>query len=156
MKKLVLLITVFFLAAGCASLDELSGKVMEARETGREGLVRIYPVSNEEAWEITRAVFLWEKTDDVQERRDRNYCITSTGMKMVAFGSVMGVWIEPVDENNTRITVITRRRVDSDTFTQLTGPKFMKRFEQGVTIVKGGKKLSARPPEYPAVSLGNN
>jgi hypothetical protein len=136
-----------FLASACASLGDLTEEVMKARESGKEGITKVYPVNTDEAWEITIAVFRWEKTDEVEEHRDRNYVITSTGMKMATFGSVMGVWIEPVDADHTEITVITRRRVQSDTFTELTGPKFFKRFEQGMRIVKSGRKLPLTPPE---------
>lgn len=148
MKKFVLiLLSSFILVSGCASLNDLAKEVMKARQGGREGISKVYPVSTGEAWEITMAVFCWEKTDEIEEHRDENYVITSTGMKMVAFGSVMGVWIEPVDAEHTRITTITKRRVRSDCFTELTGPKFFKRFEQGVRIVKSGKKLPVTPPE---------
>jgi hypothetical protein len=148
MKKLVLiLLSSIFLASACASLDDLTKEVMKARESGKEGMTQVYPVNTDEAWEITIAVFRWEKTDEVEEHRDRNYVITSTGMKMAAFGSVMGVWIEPADADHTKITVITKRRVQSDTFTELTGPKFFKRFEQGMRIVKSGRKLPLTPPE---------
>jgi hypothetical protein len=147
MKKVILiLLSSFILVSGCASLNDLAKEVMKARQGGSEGISKVYPVSTGEAWEITMAVFCWGKTDEIKEHRDENYVITSTGMKMVAFGSVMGVWIEPVDADHTRITAITKRRVASDTFTQLTGPKFFKKFEQGMNLVKSGRKLPVTPP----------
>jgi hypothetical protein len=147
MKRLVLVfLSIFFLAIGCASYNELSREVVAAGKTGKDGVSKVYPVDADQAWEITSAVFRWEKTDEIVEHRDENYVITSTGMKMVAFGSVMGVWIEPVDPNNTKITVITKRRVQKDSFTNLTASIFHEKFEQAVKIVKSGKKLPAAPP----------
>ena len=147
MKKFVILtLLTIFLASGCASLQDLYSEVIKAREVGNEGVSKVYPVAENQAWNITKAVFCWEKTDEVLEHRDQNYVLTSTGMKMLAFGSVMGVWIEPVDSDNTRMTVITRRRVPSDTFTKLTAVTFYERFEQGVKIVKSGEKLPLIPP----------
>jgi hypothetical protein len=157
-KKLgMAVLSSIFLVSACASLGDLTEEVIKARESGKEGITKVYPVNADEAWEITIAVFRWEKTDEVEEHRDRNYVITSTGMKMATFGSVMGVWIEPVDADHTKIKVITKRRVQSDTFTELTGTKFFKRFEQGMMIVKSGRKLPLTPPETsmskePAVS----
>jgi len=127
-------------------MQELTTEVVKAREAGNEGVTKVYPVAENQAWDITKAVFCWEDTDEIVEHRDENYVITSTGMNMVAFGSVLGVWIEPVDSDNTRMTVITRRRVPSDTFTRLTAETFYKRFEQGIKIVKSGKKLPVIPP----------
>ncbi len=128
-------------------MQELTNEVISARNTGKEGVAKVYPVTKNQAWDITRAVFGWEKTDEIEEHPDGNYLITSTGMKMLAFGSVMGVWIEPVDSDNTRMTVITRRRVKGDIFTELTPSKFYERFDQGVKIVKSGKKLPVTPPQ---------
>jgi hypothetical protein len=146
-KKLVSIFLVsIFLASGCVSLKELSGDIVKAGKTGNAGLSKVYPVNTNQAWDIARAVFCWEKTDEIYEHRDENYMITSTGMKMVAFGSVMGVWIEPVDADNTKITVITKRRVKNDIFTKLNETTFFERFEQGVNIVKGGKQLPVVSP----------
>lgn len=147
MKRLVLVfLFTFFLLSGCVNLNELSREVIEAGKAGKDGVAKVYPVDTDQAWEITSAVFRWEKTDEIVEHRDENYVITSTGMKMVAFGSVMGVWIEPMDPNNTKITVITRRRVQKDSFTSLNASIFHEKFEQAVKIVKSGKKLPVAPP----------
>ncbi len=147
MKKIALaLFSIIFLATGCASLQELSHEVVKAGKAGNKGMAKVYPVDANQAWDITRAVFCWEKTDEIEEHRDENYVLTSTGMKMVAFGSVMGVWIEPADADNTRITVITKRRAQNDTFTKLTASTFHEKFVQGVNIVKSGKKLPVAPP----------
>jgi hypothetical protein len=62
----------------------------------------------------------------------------------------VGVWVEPVDNDNTRVTIITIGRVQKNLFTNVetfhdpVGPDFHKKFEQGVEMVKNGGKL----PEY--------
>jgi hypothetical protein len=139
-------LSMIIFASGCASMQELTKEVINARNSGKEGVTKVYPVTEKQAWDITRAVFHWEKTEEIEEHPDQGYVITSTGMKMLAFGSVMGVWIEPVDSDNTRITVIAKRRVKTDTFTDLTPSKFYERFDEGVKILKSGKKLTATPP----------
>ena len=127
-------------------MQELTNEVINARNAGKEGVTKVYLVTKNQAWDITRAVFSWEKTDEIEEHPDGNYVITSTGMEMLAFGSVMGVWIEPVDSDNTRMTVITKRRAQRDKFTELTAPRFYERFEQGIKIIKSGKELPVIPP----------
>jgi hypothetical protein len=136
----VIALMIMIMTSGCASLPDLKGEVIRARKSG-EGTVRVYPVSVDQAWDITEAVFRWEKTDELEEDRAGNYVITSSGMKMAAFGTVMGVWIEPADRSNTKLTVITRQRGDCCILTNLTAPHFFKRFEEGVAIVRRGGKL---------------
>jgi len=147
MKKLVFaLLASLLMTSGCASLPELSDQVVQAKMSSNEGVTRVYPVSVNQAWEITETVFRWEKCDAVKENRKENYMITSTGMEMLAFGSVMGVWLEPIDESTTKVTVVTRRRVEKDFFTKLDSATFFERFEKGIEIVKEKKKLPVVPP----------
>jgi hypothetical protein len=140
MKTLLTVIAAIIMTSGCASLPDLKGEVIRARKSG-EGVMKAYPVSVDQAWDITGAVFRWEKTDELEENRAENYVITSSGMKMAAFGTVMGVWLEPTDRSNTKLTVITRQRGDCCVLTNLTAPHFFKRFEEGVAIVRNGGKL---------------
>ncbi len=146
-KAFILILSISVLMSGCASMQELSDEVIKARNTGKEGVERVYPVSEAQAWNISRAVFRWEKTDEIQENHDENYVIAGIGMKMVCFGSVMGVWIKPVDDEHTMLSVVTRRRVASDIFTSLTASRFYERFDQGVRIIKSGRELPVIPPQ---------
>jgi hypothetical protein len=145
-RSFIITLSVIFLVSACASMRELTDEVIKARNTGKEGVTKVYPVTKNQAWDITKTVLCWEKTDEIEEHKDENYVIAGTGMKMAVFGSVMGVWIESVDSGHTMITVLTRRRVRNDTFTRLTAFKFYERFDQGVKIVKSGKKLPVIPP----------
>ncbi|MGH7382216.1 MAG: hypothetical protein ACREKR_08315 [Candidatus Methylomirabilales bacterium] len=62
----------------------------------------------------------------------------------------MGAWVDPVDKNNTKVTVVTKRRLSLNIATTLTEATFHKRFAQAVQIVKAGKPLPATPPEEKA------
>jgi len=147
MEKLFLaVLTVSLLVIGCASRQTLSDKVILEKKSGTGGVTKSYPVSADQAWEITSSVFRWEKTDEVIENREENYMLASSGMKMAAFGSVMGVWIEPVDQITTKITVILKQRGNCCEFTNLTLKRFFQNFEKGVSIVKSGRKLPAISP----------
>jgi uncharacterized protein YceK len=153
-KTLLAIFAVMIMTSGCASLQDLKGEVLQARKSG-EGAMKVYPVSADQAWDITEAVFRWEKTDELEENRAENYVITSSGIKMAAFGTVMGVWIEPADKSNTKLTVITKQRGDCCILTNLTAPHFFKRFEEGVAIVRRGGKLPLyfnQPAKEPATS----
>jgi len=156
MKTLLAVIVVMIMTSGCASLQDLRGDVLQARKSG-EGEMKLYPVPADQAWDITEAVFRWEKTDELEENRAENFVITSSGIKMAAFGTVMGVWIEPADKSNTKLTVITKQRGDCCILTNLTAPHFFKRFEEGVAIVRRDGKLplySNQPAKEP-VTFGD-
>ncbi len=68
-------------------------------------------------------------------------------MNLVSMGAVMGAWIDPVDKDNTKVTVVTKRRIATNLATTLTEATFHKRFAQAVDIVKAGKTLPSAPPE---------
>lgn len=139
-------LTLVFLAGGCANRQDLAAEIMKARKAGTAGVTRVYPVDTNQAWDIAMAVFRWEKTDKVDEHRDENYVITSTGMEMALYGSVLGVWIEPADATASRITVITKRRAEGERFTRLDAETFYRRFDQGMKFLKEGKKLPFAAP----------
>lgn len=138
-------LTLFFLfimivITGCATMSD----VVRSKD---EGTDRIYPVTTDQAWEIARTVFRWEGADAIEEHKSEGYMLTSSGMNFVSMGAVMGAWIEPVDKNKTRVTVVTKRRIATNIATTLTETTFHNRFAQAVEIVKkGGQLSSSKPP----------
>jgi hypothetical protein len=132
--------TLILMLAGCATMADVA-------QSKDEGTSAVYPVNADQAWEISMTVFRWEGADAIEEHRDQNYMLTSSGMSLVSYGAVMGAWIEPVDQNNTKVTVVTKRRIATNIATTLTETTFHKRFSQAVEIVKGGKPLPVAPPE---------
>ena len=73
--------------------------------------------------------------------------LTSSGRNLVSYGAVMGAWIEPVDQTQTKVTVVTKRRLAMNVATTLTESTFQKRFAQAVDIIKAGKPLPPVAPE---------
>jgi PBP1b-binding outer membrane lipoprotein LpoB len=134
----VSLIAIIF-SAGCASMND----VLNSKD---EGTVQVYNVDFDQAWEIAKTVFRWEGTDAIEEHKDQNYMLTSSGANFISMGAVMGAWVEAVDQNNTKVTVVTKRRVSTNVATTLTESTFQKRFAQAVDIVKSGKPLPINPP----------
>jgi len=108
--------------------------------------MKIYPVTPDQAWEISKTVFRWEGSDAIEEHKDEGYMLTSSGMNFFSFGTVMGAWVEPFDKDNTKVTVVTKRRVSTNLVTTLTEGTFHDRFAQAVEIVKRGEKLPRTAP----------
>jgi hypothetical protein len=125
---------------GCATM----GDVVKDKSAGTS---QIYPVTDDQAWDIAKAVFRWEGSDAIEEHRSEGYMLTSSGINLVSYGAVMGAWIEPVDQTQTKVTVVTKRRLAMNVATTLTESTFQKRFAQAVDIIKAGKPLPPVAPE---------
>jgi len=135
---LMALLALLTLTTGCA---RTMVDVMKAREEGK-GTTNVYMIKADQAWEIAKVVFRWEGSDAIEEHRDQNYMLTSSGPGAFTTGTVMGAWIEPIDQNQTKVTVITMRRSPTQYVTTLTETTFHKRFAQAVEMVQAGKPLS--------------
>lgn len=131
------------LLSGCATMND----VVRVKEDGSEGTTMVYPVTADQAWEISKTVFRWEGSDAIEEHKDHGYMLTSSGINLVSWGTVMGAWIDPVDKYNTKVTVVTKRRVTMNIATTLTEGTYHKRFAQGVEIVKKGQPLPRIAPD---------
>jgi len=133
--SLIFLITL----SGCASMSD----VLKSKD---EGTVNVYPVNEEQAWKIAMTVLRWEDCETIEEHRDEHYMLTTTGMNMVSAGTLVGVWVESVNEDDTKVTVVTKRKMQTNLATGLTETTFQKRFAQAVEIVKSGQPLPIEPP----------
>lgn len=80
-----------FLVTGCATMSDV------LREKDK-GTVQVYPVTNDQAWEIAKTVFRWEGADAIEEHRSEGYMVTSSGVNLYSYGTVMGAWVEPAGE----------------------------------------------------------
>jgi len=141
MKHTIILLSIFVLT-GCASMSD----VVRAKESGSEGVTRVYPVTPEQAWDISKMVFHWEGADEVEEHRDQGYMLTSSGWNLISWGTYMGAWIHPIDANNTEVTVVTKRKASMSLVTKLTEDTYHRRFMHAVGIVKSGQPLPLSRP----------
>ena len=129
-KKIVstLFVTLSIAVSGCSTMQD----VVKVKQSGAEGTTRNYAVSEAQAWEIANG--------------DQHYMLTSSGVNLVSWGAVMGAWVEPVKDDETKVTVVTKRRVTMNVATTLTETTFHKRFAQAVNIVRKGQPLPAEAP----------
>ncbi|MGH7474249.1 MAG: hypothetical protein ACREJW_09920, partial [Candidatus Methylomirabilales bacterium] len=106
---------------------------------------QVYQVSSSQAWEITKTVFRWHDSDAIEEHQREGYILATNGKKWVPWSSMMVAWVDRVDRNKTKVTVVTKRRI-GDVGTGSSEATFHKHFAEAVKIVKAGKAL---PPERP-------
>jgi len=126
-------------ASGCATMSD----VLKSKD---EGMAQVYPVKADQAWEIAMTVLRWEGCETIEEHRSSGYMLTTVGQNLVSAGSLVGVWVDPVDAGHTKITVVTKRKVQTNLATGLTETTFQDRFAEAVEIVKSGKPLPIDPP----------
>jgi hypothetical protein len=137
------LLSLACLLEGCSTLND----VVRVKEAGTEGTTNIYPVTTDQAWDISKTVFRWEGSDAIEEHKDQGYMLTSSGMNMISWGAVMGAWIEPAGKDSSKVTVVTKRRISINVATTLTEGTYHKRFAQAVDIVKKGQPLPRIAPD---------
>lgn len=138
-----LLISFALIFSGCSTMQD----VVRVKEAGAEGTTKNYPVNETQAWEIAKTVFRWEGSDAIEEHKEQGYMLTSSGMNLVSYGAVMGAWVEPTDKDNTKVTVVTKRRVSMNIATTLTEGTFHRRFAEAVELIRSGKPLPASAPD---------
>jgi hypothetical protein len=124
---------VLLLAGGCATtIDDL------VRER-YEGLSEVYEVSDDRAWEITRTVLLEAGAKRAEIEEDR-------AEKVINWVSVLGVFIEPVDQERTRVTAQRPPTPCNPLPPPLTEDMFLERFDNAVKLLKSGRPLPAPLP----------
>lgn len=138
---LPLLLVLFLSLTGiqCASI----GDAIKAKA---DGTVVSYPVSFDDGWRIARTVLRWEDSETIEEHKEDNYMVTTVGANFVSAGSAIAVWVEPEGEQSVKVTIVSKRKVQTNLATGLTESTFHRRYAQAVEIVRAGKPLPPEPP----------
>jgi hypothetical protein len=110
--------------AGCANTFST---LVRSKEEG-EGTSRVYKVNVDQAWEIARRVSQWEGIGDISENRSEGYMLIKSGADWFYEGTLIGVWIEPIDKDQSKVTVITKSKRSVDTFRGISETDFHKGF----------------------------
>jgi hypothetical protein len=66
----------------------------------------------------------WEGIDDIKENRSKGYMVIKSGTTWFYKATLMGIWIEPIDKVQSKVTVITKSRTSVDTFLGLSETDF--------------------------------
>jgi hypothetical protein len=132
--RIPVLFLVLTFIAGCMTM----GDVIKSK---KNGMINVYPINNDQAWEIARTVFHWGNADAVEEHRKENYLAASSG------ANVMVAWIEPMEKKIIRVTVVSVRRFPANPSTDLTERNFHNYFAQAVEMMNSGQPLPSSPPK---------
>lgn len=124
---------------GCATMSD----VLKSKS---DGTVQVYQVTSDQAWEIAMTVLRWEGCETIEEHRTSGYMLTTVGQNFVSSGSLVGVWVERINAENTKVTVVTKRKIQTNLATGLTETTFQRRFAQAVQLVTSGQPLPIDAP----------
>ena len=128
---------------GCQSIND----VMIAKQNGTDGTSLEYEVTKDDAWNIAKAVLRWRGVEGIEEHKDQNYMVTSTGVSIGTAGTVIGVWIENGSSTNlTKVTVITKRKIATNLITSMTEGGFHTGYKKALAIFKNGKAVPLIEP----------
>ncbi len=146
LKKIMGLPLIGICIAGCATMHD----VIQSKERGR-GMSKVYPINADQAWEIAKTVLRWERTDAVEEHRSEGYMLMSTEENLISWGTMIGVWIEPVNNDSTKVTVVVKRKNPTEVLTPVTEAVFHDDFELAARL-KAGRPFAPGPPAAPSQS----
>lgn len=114
----------FLILAGCANTFS---DLVRSKENG-EGMSKVYKVNRERAWEIAKRVMQWEGIEEIKENPSEGYMLVKSGSDWYSKGTLVGVWIEPIEKDQSRVTVVTKAKRSTDTFRRLSEVDFHKSF----------------------------
>jgi hypothetical protein len=120
----VLVALSFLILTGCANTFS---DLVRSKGEGK-GTSRVYNVNVDRAWEIARRIFKWEGIDDIRENRSEGYMVIKSGETWFYKVNVMGVWIEPIDKVQSKVTVIAKSETSVDTILGLSETDFHEMF----------------------------
>jgi len=82
----------------------------------------------------------------VEADQAKGYMVTESTESTISWATFAGVWIEPVDQDHTKVTVVTKQRDPTEFFKPFTEATFHEEFRMEVEKFKKGKSLSLVPP----------
>jgi len=120
----LLLLSMLIGLCSCATL----ANVKQAKNNN-EGTSKIYNVDYEKAWKISEEILHEAGCDAIEENKNEGYMLTSFPQQMGG-GGVAGVWLDRIDGNTTKVTVVTERRTAINPLTPLREIEFHKEFQE--------------------------
>jgi len=121
---IVLIALLFLILTGCANTFS---DLVRSKEEGK-GTSRVYKVNVDQAWEIAKRVLQWEGTGEIKENRSEGYMVINSGSTLFYKITLIGVWIEPMDKNQSKVTVIIKSKTSADTIRGLSEKDFHESF----------------------------
>jgi hypothetical protein len=130
---------------GCAHMSDLKTAHSEGRGTSVSYLVPV-----DQAWTISVGILREAGAENIDEHRDKGYMLTSTTLGAgLSMGTYIGVWIEPGESGQTKVTVVTKRKISAAVVTALTEKGFHRKFAEALGL-QGSSEAGVAAADAPA------
>lgn len=145
-KKLttvLIVLTIIISYSGCtASKQDVKGEKSD-------GIAKNYPVSFNDAWDISKKVLYWEDCEDITESRYLGYMLTIVDHSnlLVSNECVVGVWVDSISADSSKVTVLSKRKRKTQIGKAYTEDDFHESFAIATDLLKKGKKVPVERPE---------
>jgi hypothetical protein len=124
-------LTIAVLVLACANKQDVLVTKLRGQATGHD-----YPVTIDQAWNISKTIFRLEPTDAIEEYRKDGYMLTSQDVGGLSSGTYLGAFIERADRaGETRVTFIARRKSPTQAYPALTEAAFHRKFAELVSLI---------------------
>src|SRR2546430_2555802 len=114
MRAVAMALLLVFAWAGCAKKHDLV--VWKLRGRGTE---RVYALTADQAWSISKAILKLEPTEAIEEHRSEGYMLTSDDSSALVPSTYMGVFIAAEGPRAAKVTFVTRRRTPTQAYAGL-------------------------------------
>jgi hypothetical protein len=115
---------------GCAKKHDLVAWKLRGR-----GTERVYAVTADQAWNISKAILKLEPTEAIEEHRSEGYMLTSDDSSALVPSTYMGVFIQAEGPRAARVAFVTRRRTPTQAYAGLTEGGFHRKFGELVALI---------------------
>src|SRR5579859_2812505 len=137
-RSVVTLALIALTLVGCAQKRDLL--VYKLRGRGTE---RVYPVTFDQAWSISKAILKLEPTEAIDEHRQEGYMLTSDDSSALTPSTYMGVFIAAEGPRAAKVTFVTRRRTPTQAYASLTEGAFHRKFAELLALITAVGPLPA-------------
>ncbi|HEX9294884.1 MAG TPA: hypothetical protein VF881_03595 [Polyangiaceae bacterium] len=125
-------------ASACANRQD----VLVSKRQGH-GAARVYPVTVDQAWSISKTILHLEATDAIEEHRPEGYLLTSQDMGPLSAGTYIGIFVEAEGARASKVTFVARRRTPTQAYAAITPDQFHKKFAELLDLVASVGALAA-------------
>jgi hypothetical protein len=136
-----------FAAAACVSNPEPKSAIALHRDG--HGTKRIYDVSFDDAWKAAHIALHWDKAGTPEDHLDQRFVVTNhPSSDAPSFLEQVGVWLEPMNANKTRVSVVVMSGADTEA--GRVGPDedtVQKDIAKAIAIVQTGQAVPEKKPE---------
>ena len=117
--------------AACATRRDVVASKLKG-----QGTQRVYAVTVDQAWTISKAILRFEPLGPIEEHRSEGYMLTSDDPSSLAPATYIGVFVEPDGSASAKVTVVNKRRTPTQAYASLSEGAFHRKFSELLGVIE--------------------